>query len=265
MESESKDKWSEEEEGEFKRYSKHNEKLNKLIEDANSAQVFNLKHILKPYKDLFKSLKIYEYFSSKSTYCKHEEKTWFEHALKGFKETFKKAYLIKIVLAGLLALIRYRLKIYKNLGFLISNDTLRFALFPALFSFVYRSVLSLSKIYRNKDDGFNPILAAVLASFTIFMDNDRARRQKIALYTLIRALHTCTELSEKNNFMKKIPNSEILVFFMVSTCLPVYLYFYERDILPKGTNTVFEPMSWVKPNMVVITDIWRRQAKYKYC
>lgn len=189
MESESGEKL-EEDYNEIKNHPKYREKMNKLIHDANSAQVFNLKQILKPYKDLLISLKIYEYFSSKSVFCKHDEITCFEHAINGFKNTFKKAYLIKIAFAALLALIRYRLNIYKNLGFLISNDTLRFALFPALFSFVYRSVLSLCKIYRNQDDGFNPILAAILASFTLFMDNDRSRRQKIALYTLIRALHT---------------------------------------------------------------------------
>ena len=197
MESESSQKWNEEEKIESRRVPKNSEKIVKLIEDANSAQVFNLKQIVKPYKDLFKGLKICDYFTSKSEFWKFLEKTCFEHAWNGFKGTFKKAYLVKIAIAGLIALIRHRLKIYKNLGFLVSNDTLRFALFPALFSFVYRSVLSICKIYRNKDDGFNPIIASILASFMIFMDNDRARRQKIALYTLIRALHTCTELSDK--------------------------------------------------------------------
>lgn len=234
-------------------------------EELDSMPLDTLQLVFKQYKLLLKYFKTREtWLRCPKNYCKHEEETCMSYAWNGFKGTFKKAYLLKIVLAGILALLRHKLKIYKNLGFLISNDTIRFALFPSLFSFVYRITISILRRTRNKEDGFNPLAAAMLASFTIFMDNDRARRQKIALYTLIRALHSITEISDQNKIMKKIPNSEVLVF-MLSVTAPIYLYFYERDILPKGTNNAFEPMSCVKPNMVLITDAWRRQAKYRYC
>lgn len=130
------------------------------------------------------------------------------------RRLLNRAFLLKIIVGVLMLVLKRRLQFWKYLLDVLSVDTLKFSLFPSLFSLVYRILISVMRNVREKDDGFNPIFAAAIASFTIFMDNDRSRRQKVALYTLIRATHSSTELSHQNGIKKKIKNSEILLFML---------------------------------------------------
>jgi hypothetical protein len=204
--------------------SSDDELLQTTFKDAINNKKFSKEYIKNKLIAFMEKLKVLQFFKTKTAFCKHCEGSCFSHAIAGFKNSFKKAYLLKIVVAFLFTLMKGKLS-----NFLLSEDTLRFALFPALFSLIYRVLLCYLRHIRGKEDGLNTIVASVIGSGAVFLDNDRDRRHKIALYTSVRAFQTLTELSDRRGIIKKLPNFEILTY-MFSTVLPVYLFVHEKEV-----------------------------------
>jgi hypothetical protein len=232
--------------------------IKSMISQTSAVKSYNPTNIFKQWLVLMKKVRLYHYLNGKSKFCRHSEGTCFRHALNGFTSNFKKAYLLKICLAFLVALIRR-----KFYNFFTSCDTIRFSLFPALFSFIQRSLLCWLKDVRNKDDWINVVIASLVGSMTMHLDDDRGRRHKIATYTFARALHTFVSLLDIRQVSSKIQDSESFVFAFCNA-LVLYLYFYEIDILPKGSKGSFETLSCITPQMEAITSMWKKQGQWRY-
>ena len=238
--------------------SSDDELLTHTFKDAINNKKFSKEYIKMKVIAFLNKLKIIQFMTTNTSFCKHNHSSSFQYALEGFLTGFKKAYMLKVVVAFLFMLTKRKLS-----NFLLSENTLRFALFPALFSFIYRGVLSYLRHVRGKEDGYNSIIASILGGAAMFMDNDRNRRYKIALYTGVRSFQTLVELGDRRGVIKKFPDAEILTYSL-STLLPVYLYHYDRAMVPKGAYSGLNAISNQRPNFLKLVDVWEKQGVWRY-
>ena len=234
--------------------SSEDELLKTTFNNTINSKQFNRQLIYKKLAKLMDRIKVTEFCNSKTRHCKHCEATCYAYVIAGFKNSFKKAFMLKVVIEILFMILKRKI--------MFSIDTIRFAMFPALFSLIYRSLLCYMRHVRDKEDGLNAIVSSLAGSCSLFLDDDRSRRQKIALYTAIRAMQSLAELSDRRGFIKKIPQFEIFTY-MASTAVPCYLYCYEKDICPKAAYAI-DKIGFLQHTQRDLLIAWNRQFKWKY-
>jgi hypothetical protein len=70
---------------------------------------------------------------------------------------------------------------------LAGKDTIFFSLFMSSFSTTFKAVLCGLRRYRGVNDWKNTFTAGIAAGFTILIDQNKSRRQMIALYLSTRS------------------------------------------------------------------------------
>eukprot|EP01017_Pseudomicrothorax_dubius_P004713 TRINITY_DN11007_c0_g1_i2.p1 TRINITY_DN11007_c0_g1~~TRINITY_DN11007_c0_g1_i2.p1 ORF type:complete len:214 (+),score=26.04 TRINITY_DN11007_c0_g1_i2:183-824(+) len=126
-----------------------------------------------------------------SEYCKHEGScVW--NCFKGTTQSFALCYSIKAVLSLIGVLLnRKKLKsgaISVLLKALINSDNIRFAAFPAAFSFIAKSMLCTLRHLRKSDDGVNSLAAGFIAGFLSLFLQAKKMRATWGLFLIGRAL-----------------------------------------------------------------------------
>lgn len=96
-----------------------------------------------------------------------------------------------MTLQFVLFLIKFKHRAFFKVHELLSLDTLRFALGFGGFAFVYKSLLCMLRLHRDKKikgegDGLNSIVAALAATLISLFDHED-RRAKMALYLFARS------------------------------------------------------------------------------
>ena len=161
-------------------------------DDAKPNKSNNVKWLYTQILDYYNKLKSSKTMTGKTKHCTACEKGCLRYALNGFKSNFIKAYIVKVGVAFLFMLLKRKLY-----NFVLNSDNIRFALVPSLFSFIHRGVKWSLRYMRDKEDGYNTIISAILGSWVMLIDNDRQRRTRISLYIFSRAIHSFIQLLEK--------------------------------------------------------------------
>ena len=97
---------------------------------------------------------------------------------------------------------------------------------------------------RNKDDGYNPMVAGFLSGLAFMLEASPKRKNFLKFYLFVRALDTLVSLLAKRNVIKKIPYFEVYIFGPVIAFL-VYIHGYENKCFPPGIDKAFIAVSGV--------------------
>mmetsp|Transcript_3925 Transcript_3925/g.3285 ORF Transcript_3925/g.3285 Transcript_3925/m.3285 type:complete len:136 (+) Transcript_3925:49-456(+) len=118
------------------------------------------------YKKMFSLLNLNTLSNSKTTFCKHKDSCAI-NVLKSFSQNFGLGFSIKAALGLLLGLAKSKAPIEILKG-IFSLDTLQFASFIGFLPTLYKLALCLLRHFRQKDDGYNSLLAAIFSSISAF-------------------------------------------------------------------------------------------------
>lgn len=109
------------------------------------------------------------------------------------------------------------------------------------------------------DDKMGSIIGGILAAMTICIENP-SRRSKISLFLLSRAVMSAMSLSDDRDIVKKRKYGETFFFACLGT-FAIYLFLYEIDVFPKGTEKIFWACCAPKVNDDIMINEWRETAK----
>lgn len=110
------------------------------------------------------------------------------------------------------------------------QDTLRFALFLAMFIGGYKYLLCFLRHQRGVDDGLNTFIAGSISALALLFDQQQ-RRIAISMYLMTRTLQfTCSALSNAG-YLPKIPHVDVLLMAVASAAI-LNAYIFAPDTLP---------------------------------
>ncbi|XP_077863836.1 uncharacterized protein LOC144348227 [Saccoglossus kowalevskii] len=112
------------------------------------------------------------------------------------------------------------------------TEALRFTVFLGSYPAVYKLAVYLAQKYRKQKDGVIYILAGVLASFTIVIDN-ADRRKTLAMFLFSRALGAAYNALVSRKYIQPVPHGNSLVF-SASTGMVLIGLVIKPKLLPKS-------------------------------
>ncbi|CAI2376580.1 unnamed protein product [Moneuplotes crassus] len=192
--------------------------------------------------------------------CKHGNKPSLQSCWQGFCRNVKYAFGIKALAAVLFSLSKPSKSLLPNLANLLSKSNIKFCLFLGTFVGSYKLILlSLRKIFKNKDHPLFPIISGFLSGFSILLLESSKLKKLILLAFVMRALDTITQLLDKKKIIKKIKYFECYMFGPIIATL-VYIYFYEKPVFAPGIDKAFKAIAQPNEKELALGDIYVRQG-----
>ena len=196
-------------------------------------------------------------FRSRTKFWKHSDSCLL-NSFKGFSKNFAYGYIIQTAIKLVLSLLMRRLKLSKISNKLLNFDSLCFALFVGILTQSYKSINCLLRSTRNKEDGLNSIIAGLVSSLSILIDQNPKRRITLALWLISRNVQTVITVMDAKKILKE-PKYWDFVLFNMSALLIGNQAFFHQDILSPYINRKIKDLCCMKHNDVILKDelIWR--------
>lgn len=186
-----------------------------------------------------------DFTSGRTELCKHCDGC-VEDILKFTSKSFLMGYTVTASIDIILMLIKQMKKIRKNpmiiLYTLISKKNVRFASFPALYTFIMRGLTCLLRRFYKKDDKYVSFLSGFVGGLVSLWVREKENRSIWALFLITRALDS---LYRSQVINKRIP--KISLDYTIVYCLmigyTVSIYFTEPNCNSRGLHKAWENFS----------------------
>lgn len=156
-----------------------------------------------------------------------------ENILRGAIKSFVVAYGVKAFLTMLMSLLKYR-KIMKDPMLLIqpflSKDSVKIGCFLGSNTLIMKTVVTLTRILRKKDDGLNGFLAGLAAGYLSLFFFKNGNRLFLTCFLLSRAFDCCYNHLVNKGTIKKSPYHYTIIFSLMNA-LTGWAYAHEPYLL----------------------------------
>ncbi|CAI2376605.1 unnamed protein product [Moneuplotes crassus] len=203
---------------------------------------------------------VFSNFRHKHTkFCKHgADSSCLLHCVKGFTSNFLKGYCLRSGLLLLFTILKKR-DLRLILKALFSKTAFSFGLFASSITFIYRAVLCLLRGLRKKDDKYNSLIAGLLSSITVVMEQNSAIRKLICYYFFANAIDSFLSTLESNGIAPKPKDwglysySAMITFFIMN-------YALNPDIIGKKVFNLFTKIAFFTSNeKIVLLEIFPKR------
>lgn len=164
-------------------------------------------------------------------------------------KSFLGGYGILAVLNFLLSLRKFK-KILKDpkivLDALFNNTNLKTGLFLGTYTFVFKSVIALLRIIRNKDDGYTGFLSGFFAGYISFFFVGKKTQSFLACFLLTRALETLYNSAVNKGIIKKTPYNSFILYAIVIIPM-VRIGYTEEYCMPESVRKYFHGVAQLSP------------------
>lgn len=152
--------------------------------------------------------------------------------LKAGTKGFGMGFATKFVLSLVLGLLGRKKKLPDLIKEALGEDTFRFASFFGLYTGVMRGVNALMCNIRKRNDRWNAVVAGLVASFALLVD-DVERRRLVAIYVFVRAMSVLVKGLSREKYLPYNEHAESILFGVVN--MPImYGFLLEPEILDQG-------------------------------
>eukprot|EP01084_Bolivina_argentea_P003470 6515_1 len=147
-----------------------------------------------------------------------------------FCQAFAAGFTFQTVMSLITAIFSRKISWHKIKKIYSSKDSLLFASVCGLISFTFNAIVSILKQYTRKDSLWHKTFAGFICGIWILLDN-KHRRNKLALYCIIRSL---SDLIRVSIHYKKIPNIKHANIIAFSASQMIIMYATFKD--PKNLD-----------------------------
>lgn len=181
-----------------------------------------------------------------------------ENILRGFIRPFILGYGFKAFINLLLALLKFK-KWTKNPLILLKafarKDNLKLAMLLSTFTSVMKVVIALSRIARNKDDGYNGFLGGLIAGWLSLFFTAKDGRAFLACFMMSRAFDCYYNHLVINKTITKKEWHFPMIFALCGT-VTGYAYGHEQYLNSPSVNKAFDQMSTIDGNNLSLMWLW---------
>jgi len=181
-----------------------------------------------------------------------------ENILRGFFKSFVTAYGLKAGLNLITTLFKIR-QVLKNpallLKALVSKDNFILGCFMGTLTGVVKIVITLCRMIRNKDDGWNGFLGGWIAGWISFFFWNRSNGGFFACFMLSRAFDCYYNHLVNSGKMKKKTWHYPLIFAVLNV-LTGYGFAHEKYLISPALDKFYDKVTARTPNDYVLMNLW---------